>query len=188
MFLEPNYKSWPRHFTTIGQLALEKGTEVIFNAIGSGIFICKEPRNLLEAVSYTIDNRIEEGFNLNQLDITQAMDKAYQTVNKFGCANKSNISIEEPVSSGSVNNVLSDNEFYEEMNDNNNIITNNYCSSPEETPPNPKKTKKHDVENDICRSCCQFVDRTKQVTFGSLKHHIINCSDNFSEAILHLFH
>ena len=109
MFLEPNYKSWPRHFTTIGQLALDNGTEVLFKAIGSGIFICKGPRNLLEAVCYTIDNRIEEGSNLNHLDITQAMEKVYQTVNKFGQANKSNIIIEEPVSSGSVNNVLSDN-------------------------------------------------------------------------------
>ena len=69
------------------------------------------------------------------------MDTTYQTANKFGGANNSNIFIEEFVSSGSVNNVLSDNEFNEEMNDNNNINPHNYCSSPEETPPIVKKRK-----------------------------------------------
>ena len=110
MFLEPNYKGWHKHFTTIGQLALEKGTEVIFNAIGSGIFICKGPRNLLEVVSYRIDSGIEEGFNLNQFDVNQAIWIKSIKLNNFEYANKSNISIEEPVSSGSVNDVFSDNK------------------------------------------------------------------------------
>ena len=67
---------WKKDFTTAKKIALEKGTYVAFNSIGTGQFLCKGPAFLLEAVAKHVDDKVDAGFDLETLDITIAMEEA----------------------------------------------------------------------------------------------------------------
>ena len=58
------------------KIALEKGTYVAFNSVGTGQFLCKGPAFLLEAVAKHVDDKVDAGFDLETLDITIAMEEA----------------------------------------------------------------------------------------------------------------
>ena len=67
---------WKKEYTTANKIALEKGTYVAFNSIGTGHFLCHGPAFLLKAVAKHVDDKVDNGFYLNTLDITIAMEAA----------------------------------------------------------------------------------------------------------------
>ena len=73
-------RCWCREYTSLKKLDLAKGDRVKFLQIPAGIFICKVPLEHLRGIERHIDNKIEEGFELSKLDITNALEKACESL------------------------------------------------------------------------------------------------------------
>ena len=73
-------RCWRREYTSLKKLDLAKGYRVKFLQIPAGIFICKGPMEHLRGIERHMDNKIEEGFELSKLDITNALEKACESL------------------------------------------------------------------------------------------------------------
>ena len=139
------------------KIALEKGTYVAFNSVGTGQFLCKGPAFLLEAVAKHVDDKVDAGFDLETLDITIAMEEA-----KDQLENREEEEEEGEEAEGvenedinttflQVNNALIERNTSQEIFDNDNPPVEPHLETP------TASTSK------TCPTCNQYLDHKKQV-------------------------
>ena len=153
---------WKKEFTTAKKIALEKGTHVAFNSIGTGQFLCKGPAFLLEAVAKHVDDKVDAGFNLETLDITIAMEEAKDQLENRE-EEEEEEEEEEGVEAEEVEDInttfLQINNAPIEMNTSQEIFDNN------NPPVEPHLETPTASTSKTCPTCNQYLDHKKQV-FG----------------------
>ena len=155
MVLKPKDKFWLGldEYTTLRQLALEKGDKIEFKFLNSGIFIFRGQQSQLQRVEQQLDSLIDKGFEVSKLNITAALEEADKTVDSVD----ETPGIQVLSDDGNVADKLCKNAD-EEMNE-----SLNYFSSPECSPVKKKRKEVYVSGSRTCQTCLQHLDKNERV-------------------------
>ena len=78
--LEADSREWEEEFTTVQKLKLEKGNQVNFKILPVGVFIWKGPFEQMKYIELYLEEQIDKGFNVSDLEMTNALQNALAKV------------------------------------------------------------------------------------------------------------